>query len=95
MHPHRLAVAEGARQVAAWKRRDTRFVGEYRIDRDDEQLEQVTERAREVWGDVAARIWMESSNVFLGGARPVDVARLEGPERVLGTLAAEAWGGGA
>ena len=38
---------------------------------------------------------MESANVFLGGARPVDVVVLEGPERVLRTLDAEAWGGGA
>ena len=62
---------------------------------DDEQLARVTERAREVWGREAADIWMDSANAFLGGARPVDVARLEGAERVLAALDAEALGGGA
>ena len=61
----------------------------------DQALNLVRARAREVWSPETARIWMESSNVFLGGARPVDVVVLEGPERVLRTLDAEAWGGGA
>ena len=61
----------------------------------DPALNLVRARASEVWSREAADIWMESANVFLGGARPVDVVVLEGPERVLRTLDAEAWGGGA
>jgi len=38
---------------------------------------------------------MESANVFLGGARPLDVLLTEGPARVLQTLDAEMWGGAA
>jgi hypothetical protein len=49
----------------------------------DEQLAQVTARAREVWSREAADIWLGSANAFLGGARPVDVARLEGAQRVV------------
>ena len=58
-------------------------------------LEHVYSRARLVWGGDAARIWMESSNAFLGGARPVDVLLTEGPARVLQALDAEMWGGAA
>jgi uncharacterized protein (DUF2384 family) len=58
-------------------------------------LEHVYSRARLVWGGDAARIWMESANAFLGGARPVDVLLTEGAARVLQTLDAEMWGGAA
>lgn len=58
-------------------------------------LEHVYSRARLVWGGDAARIWMESANVFLEGARPVDVLVTEGPARVLQALDAEMWGGAA
>ena len=51
--------------------------------------------ARQVWGVEAARIWMESANAYLQGARPVDVVALEGPGRVKRILEAEMWGGGA
>lgn len=58
-------------------------------------LEHVYSRARLVWGGESARIWMESANAFLGGARPVDVLLTEGAARVLQTLDAEMWGGAA
>jgi len=58
-------------------------------------LEHIYSRARLVWGGESARIWMESANVFLGGARPLDVLLTEGPARVLQTLDAEMWGGAA
>jgi len=58
-------------------------------------LEHIYSRARLVWGGESARIWMESSNVFLGGARPLDVLLTEGPARVLQALDAEMWGGAA
>lgn len=58
-------------------------------------LEHVYARARLVWGGESARVWMEGSNAFLGGARPVDVLLTEGPARVLQALDAEMWGGAA
>jgi uncharacterized protein (DUF2384 family) len=58
-------------------------------------LEHVLARARLVWGETAARTWLESSNVYLDGARPVDVIRLSGPAAVLEALDAETWGGAA
>lgn len=58
-------------------------------------LEHVLARARLVWGGESARIWMESANSFLSGARPVDVLRTQGAARVLDALDAEMWGGAA
>jgi uncharacterized protein (DUF2384 family) len=58
-------------------------------------LEHVYSRARLVWGGDSARIWMESANAFLGGARPLDVLLTEGAARVLQSLDAEMWGGAA
>ncbi|WP_264055581.1 MbcA/ParS/Xre antitoxin family protein [Mycobacterium heidelbergense] len=58
-------------------------------------LEHVYSRARLVWGGDSARIWMESANAFLGGARPLDVLLTDGPARVLQALDAEMWGGAA
>ncbi|MFD4366191.1 antitoxin Xre/MbcA/ParS toxin-binding domain-containing protein [Rhodococcus sp. NPDC058521] len=58
-------------------------------------LEHVLARARLVWGAEAAREWIESPNVFLEGARPIDVLQIDGPARVLESLDAETWGGGA
>ena len=58
-------------------------------------LEHVYARARLVWGGDTARIWLESANAFLGGARPIDVLITEGPMRVLEALDAEMWGGAA
>lgn len=58
-------------------------------------LEHVYARARLVWGGDTARIWLESANAFLGGARPIDVLITEGPTRVLEALDAEMWGGAA
>ncbi|WP_234797245.1 MbcA/ParS/Xre antitoxin family protein [Mycobacteroides chelonae] len=58
-------------------------------------LEHVYSRARLVWGEEAARIWLESANAFLGGGRPLDVLLTDGPARVLEALDAEMWGGAA
>lgn len=58
-------------------------------------LEHVYSRARLVWGGESARIWMESANAFLGGARPLDVLLTDGAARVLQALDAEMWGGAA
>jgi hypothetical protein len=58
-------------------------------------LEHVYSRARLVWGGESARVWMESANAFLGGARPLDVLLTDGPARVLQALDAEMWGGAA
>jgi len=58
-------------------------------------LEHVYSRARLVWGEEAARIWLESANAFLSGARPLDVLLTDGPARVLEALDAEMWGGAA
>lgn len=58
-------------------------------------LEHVLARARLVWGETAARTWLESANSHLGGARPIDVLQLSGPAAVLEALDAAAWGGSA
>ncbi|MFD6894722.1 antitoxin Xre/MbcA/ParS toxin-binding domain-containing protein [Rhodococcus sp. NPDC060086] len=58
-------------------------------------LEHVLARARLVWGEEAARIWLESANVYLDGGRPIDVLQLSGPAPVLEVLDAETWGGAA
>jgi len=58
-------------------------------------LEHIYSRARLVWGEEAARIWLESANAFLSGARPLDVLLTDGPARVLEALDAEMWGGAA
>jgi Antitoxin Xre/MbcA/ParS C-terminal toxin-binding domain len=58
-------------------------------------LEHVYSRARLVWGGDSARIWLESANAFLGGARPLDVLLTDGAARVLQALDAEMWGGAA
>ncbi|MGU3587481.1 antitoxin Xre/MbcA/ParS toxin-binding domain-containing protein [Rhodococcus sp. C26F] len=58
-------------------------------------LEHVLARARLVWGEEAARTWLESANVYLDGGRPIDVLQLSGPAPVLEALDAETWGGAA
>lgn len=58
-------------------------------------LEHIYARARLVWGKDTARIWLESNNAHLGGARPLDVLHADGPARVLEALDAEMWGGAA
>jgi len=58
-------------------------------------LEHVLARARLVWAEPAASTWMTSANTYLGGARPVDVLRLQGPGPVLEALDATAWGSAA
>jgi uncharacterized protein (DUF2384 family) len=58
-------------------------------------LDHIYARARLVWGPETARIWIDSANVYLGGARPIDVLRTDGPARVLEALDAEMWGGAA
>ncbi|MDV8070854.1 antitoxin Xre/MbcA/ParS toxin-binding domain-containing protein [Rhodococcus sp. IEGM 1366] len=58
-------------------------------------LEHVLARARLVWGETAARTWLESPNVYLDGARPIDVLQISGPAPILEALDAETWGGAA
>ncbi|WP_137725155.1 antitoxin Xre/MbcA/ParS toxin-binding domain-containing protein [Prescottella subtropica] len=55
----------------------------------------VLARARLVWGEQAARTWLESANAHLAGARPIDVLHTCGPAPVLEALDAETWGGAA
>lgn len=43
-------------------------------------------RARVILGEDAARVWLERENPHLGGARPVDVMRTDGPAPVLEAL---------
>lgn len=58
-------------------------------------LEHVLARARLVWAEPAASIWLTSANAYLEGARPVDVLRLQGPGPALEALDAVAWGSAA
>jgi uncharacterized protein (DUF2384 family) len=58
-------------------------------------LEHVLARARLVWGETAARTWLESANVYLDGARPIDVLQISGPAPILEALDTETWGGAA
>lgn len=58
-------------------------------------LEHVLAKARLVWGEQAAQQWLVSSNSYLGGARPMDALRLQGPGAVLDALDGETWGGAA
>ncbi|WP_193606173.1 antitoxin Xre/MbcA/ParS toxin-binding domain-containing protein [Mycobacteroides abscessus] len=58
-------------------------------------LEHVYSRARLVWGGDTARVWLESPNVYLSGARPLDVLLTNGAAPVLEALDAEMWGGAA
>lgn len=58
-------------------------------------LEHVYARARLVWGEEAAGVWLDSPNSFLDGVRPLDVLYADGPGRVLESLDAEMWGGAA
>ncbi|WP_306303795.1 antitoxin Xre/MbcA/ParS toxin-binding domain-containing protein [Rhodococcus wratislaviensis] len=46
-------------------------------------------------GEAAARTWLESTNAYLDGARPLDVLQRSGPAPVLEALDAQAWGGAA
>ncbi|WP_241260418.1 antitoxin Xre/MbcA/ParS toxin-binding domain-containing protein [Rhodococcus sp. KRD197] len=58
-------------------------------------LEHVLAKARLVWGEDAAQRWFVSSNAYLGGARPMDALRMQGPAVVLNALDGETWGGAA
>lgn len=42
--------------------------------------------AHSIWGYEAAIAWLRSSNAFLGGARPIQILALHGPERVVESL---------
>lgn len=44
-------------------------------------LEHIVARARLVWGDKAAVNWLNGTNSYLSGAKPIDVSQLEGPAR--------------
>ncbi|WP_110590200.1 antitoxin Xre/MbcA/ParS toxin-binding domain-containing protein [Microbacterium suaedae] len=57
-------------------------------------LNYVLERAQLLWGsEQVVRDWLYGHNGHLGGARPVDVIRLEGATPVIEALEA-AWAGG-
>nr|WP_309226819.1 MULTISPECIES: antitoxin Xre/MbcA/ParS toxin-binding domain-containing protein [unclassified Mycolicibacterium] len=43
-----------------------------------------------MWGKDAVRIWLESVNSLLGGARPIGVLRTDGAARALQALDAGA-----
>jgi uncharacterized protein (DUF2384 family) len=58
-------------------------------------LQRVTERARLIWGDAAAVIWLFSPNSYLAGARPIDALEITGPAPVSDALDAETCGGAA
>ncbi|GGC76065.1 hypothetical protein GCM10011410_31650 [Hoyosella rhizosphaerae] len=58
-------------------------------------LEHVLAKARLIWGGSAAVAWMEGSNSYLNGARPLEVVRTDGVGKVLTALDAEMWGGAA
>lgn len=46
----------------------------------------VRARAEQVWAAPVAELWLHSANTYLGGARPVDVVELRGPQEVLDAL---------
>ncbi|MFW0784545.1 MbcA/ParS/Xre antitoxin family protein [Gordonia sp. CPCC 206044] len=56
-------------------------------------LEHIYARARLIWGENAAQVWLTSQNSYLGGARPIDALKLSGAAAVLTALDAETWGG--
>lgn len=51
-----------------------------------QDLDYVLSRAQLVWAPQIAVTWLESSNGFLDGARPIDRLRSHGPAEVLGAL---------
>lgn len=56
-------------------------------------LDHVVARARLIWGARAVRIWMDSPNAYLHGARPIDALKADGAATLIEVLDAEAWGG--
>lgn len=53
----------------------------------EEDLQQVTARALQVWGDPqVVRDWLAGSNAYLGGASPLAVIRIRGVAEVLSVL---------
>jgi uncharacterized protein (DUF2384 family) len=58
-----------------------------------DQIAAVRRRAEELWDHEVAELWMQSANAHLGGARPVDVLLLRGPDEVLDALAVTEAGG--
>lgn len=52
-------------------------------------LEYVWSRLTMVWVDEVARVWLESANAHLDGARPIDVLILEGPAPVIEAIDAQ------
>jgi len=57
----------------------------------DDDIDRVLARVRQVWAEPAATTWMTSSNAHLSGARPIDVLALHGPGPVLDALDANTW----
>jgi len=58
----------------------------------EENLAVVRARAEEVWPASVVDDWFTSPNLFLSGARPIDVLKLDGPDVLLGVLDAEEGG---
>jgi uncharacterized protein (DUF2384 family) len=57
----------------------------------DQDEATVLARATMLWDPETARAWLEGTNPYLEGARPIDVLRARGPREVLEALdAAEA-----
>jgi uncharacterized caspase-like protein len=57
-----------------------------------ERAEQVVSAATAIWEESVAATWLGSANSHLGGARPVDVLMLDGPDQVLAALESSAAG---
>ncbi|KXO92751.1 Protein of uncharacterised function (DUF2384) (plasmid) [Tsukamurella tyrosinosolvens] len=57
-------------------------------DQQQADLDLVLARAAEIWAPAVIQDWLTGSNSYLGGARPIDVLRLRGPEEVLAALEA-------
>lgn len=49
-------------------------------------LDHVVARARMIWGKDAALQWLEGSNTYLDGARPIDVLKTRGSAEVIAAL---------
>ncbi|TDX81552.1 uncharacterized protein DUF2384 [Rathayibacter sp. PhB151] len=56
------------------------------------ELDYVIARVKLLWAPSMVAPWLTGQNAFLDGARPIDVLRLEGSQRVIEALDAEASG---
>lgn len=58
----------------------------------DLPIQEVAERAAQIWPLSVVPDWLVSSNDYFDGARPIDVLRLRGPQDVLAALDTEGQG---